>query len=167
MATTKTTFYHSTGLTLYLRVLRRSDHYILDTNDNTFKAAPTWANSIISATENTAVSKCLYYADITFPAGVSVCDIMILDDNAENSVPIDGFQFIADGDNAQEISLDDVLNIARCDWYIDTGKDPYEIVYHKQGDTGTEYFRKKMYQTDGSAINDLAEIPLLGKVVAV
>ena len=60
-----------------------------------------------------------------------------------------------------------VTKINICDWYLDTGQDPYEIVYHVSGDTDTELFRKKCYESDGTAINTPAQIPLIGKVVAV
>jgi len=61
----------------------------------------------------------------------------------------------------------DVFNQVHCDWYIDTdtGGDAWELVYHKIGDTETEYGRKQLKAIDGSIIT-ATNVPV-GKHVGV
>ncbi len=116
MALISIVFYNTTGSILYIRIIRRTDQKILDTTSDDFETSPTWADTVISVIEQTAVSNGLYSADVTFPVGSHICDIVILDDDGENSTPIEGFEFIADGTNGNEgtvkLSLDALDNVS-------------------------------------------------------
>jgi len=111
MAAITVRFYNVSGQTLYVRAVRRSDNKILDTSTNDFATSPTWSNTIPAVTEQTAVSKGLYTASITFPTGVHVCDLLVHNDNSSGSVPIDAFEFIADGTNGVELTLSSINTI--------------------------------------------------------
>jgi len=104
MAAILVSFYRTTGLTLWVKVVKRTDKNILDINDDTFKLTPTWVNSLTAVAETTTVSKGYYWANITFPAGIHLCDILILNSNVADSEPIDGYEFIADGTTGQQIT---------------------------------------------------------------
>lgn len=148
-------FLSDAGATRTIRIIRRTDFYIYDTNTSTFVATPSsFANTFVDATENTSgdiVINGLYYVNFVPAAGeyeifvYSGTHLTVLTTDA----PIAMFSWVWDG--TKQVVITDLLNMLKADWVIDRTTTPWQLVVRKAG-TATEIYRKNLKSLTGENI---------------
>ena len=86
-------FFSTLGAARTVRIIRLSDLYVYDNNASAFAAAPTWANSLIAATEKIAIKSGCYTIDLALVAGSYFILVYNGVAPADGATPLTGFVY--------------------------------------------------------------------------